>query len=48
MPWKDGQLRRRYNRLARPLLREARVEFQDFLTFTPNTEKKVELPLQEY
>ena len=48
VPWKDGQLRRRYNRLARPLLREARVEFQDFLTFTPNTEKKVELPLHEY
>ena len=48
VPWKDGQLRRRYNRLARPLLREARVEFQEFLTFTPNTEKNPELPLQEY
>ena len=23
-------------------------EFQEFLTFTPNTEKKVEPPLQEY
>ena len=34
--------------LARPLLREARVEFQEFLTFTPNTEKNPELPLQEY
>ena len=47
VPWKDGQLRRRYNRLARPLLREARGEFLDFMTFSPETEKKVETPLQE-
>ena len=47
VPWKDGQLRRRYSRLARPLLREARGEFLDFMTFSPDTEKKVETPLQE-
>ena len=44
VPWKDGQLRRRYNRLARPLLREARVEFQDFLTFTPEHREEGRTP----
>ena len=47
MPWKDGQLRRRYNRLARPLLREARGAVLDLMTFSPNIEKKVELPIHE-
>ena len=48
MPWKDWQLRRRYNRLARPLLREARGEFLNLMMFIPDTGKEVETPLQEF
>ena len=47
VPWEDELLRRRYGRLAKPLLREARIEFHDWLFFVSDTEMVPELPLVE-
>ena len=38
VPWQDGGLRRRYGILARPLLQNARVEFQNWLLFISSLE----------
>ena len=47
VPWEDERLRRRYDRLAKPLLREARVELNDWLIFGSNTETVTESPVGE-
>ena len=47
VPWKDDLLRGRYGGLAKPLLREARSEFHDWLFFVANTEMVPELPRVE-
>ena len=47
VPWEDDRLRGRYGGLAKPLLREARSEFHDWLFFVANTEMVPELPRVE-
>ena len=47
VPWEDERLRRRYDRLAKPLLCEARVELNDWMIFVSNTETVAEHPLGE-
>ena len=46
VPWED-ELRRRYSRLAKPLLRKARVELNDWMIFVSNTEAVAESPVGE-
>ena len=47
LPWEDEPLRGRYGGLAKPLLREARIEFHDWLFFVANTEMVHEVPRVE-
>ena len=45
VPWGDEVLRRRYGREAKPLLREARIEVNDWLLFVTDRERVLEPPL---
>ena len=47
VPWEDRLLRRRYGRLAEPLLRAAEVELNDWMVFLSNTEMAAEPPVRE-
>ena len=47
VPWEDEVLRRRYGREAKPLLREARIEFHDWLLFVTDPERVPEPPVGE-
>ena len=47
VPWEGELLRRRYDQLAKPLLREARIEFHDWLLFVLNGEMEGGIPLVE-
>ena len=46
-PWEDKELRNRYGRMARLLLRDARVRFEDWLLFIRDTEMTTALPVVE-
>ena len=47
VPWEDGRLREDYGRLAKPLLREARVELNDWMIFVSTTELAADPPVVE-
>ncbi len=47
VPWEGAQLRKRYGRLVRPLLRNARVGLNDWLLFIRDTEMGTVLPVVE-
>ena len=48
VPWKDRLLRKLYGRLAKPLLRAAQVELNDWKIFVSNTEMAAEPPVGEF
>ena len=47
VPWEGAQLRKRYGRLVRPLLRNARVGLNDWLLLIRDTEMGTVLPVVE-
>ena len=47
VPWEDEQLRRRYGEKAMPLLRDARIELNDWLIFVSNPETVAVAPVEE-